>query len=79
MSETLCAICGGRKETKQVTLEHHWGEKLVIFEGVPAQVCRDCGEIWLSPEVAKEMDKKLVESRQPDKFVTVPVWSLART
>lgn len=78
MSEKLCAICGGKKEAKTVTLEHRWGEKFVIFEDVSTEVCSECGEVWLSPEVAKEMDRKLIENKQPDKYVSVPIWSLAR-
>lgn len=31
------------------------GETVVVFKGVPAEVCENCGEAYLSEEVSKKL------------------------
>lgn len=51
-----CVVCRqgevSRGETT-VTLER--GECVVVFRGVPAEVCRDCGEYYLDVETAASL------------------------
>lgn len=72
-----CAVCGGKLITKRVSYDQHWGEQLVLFEDVPASVCLDCGEIWLSAKTIKTMDNILSKKTKPTKKIQVPVWSLS--
>jgi hypothetical protein len=50
--------------------------KLFIIENVPAGVCSQCGEKVLKPQVAREIDKIIMEQTLPFKTVKVPVYSL---
>ncbi len=74
----LCANCGGLLVNKRVTHEQMWGERLVVFEDVPARECPQCGEVWLSGKVMESMDKVLEKGERPVHRLSVPVWSFAR-
>jgi YgiT-type zinc finger domain-containing protein len=50
--------------------------RLYIVENVPADVCRQCGEIVLDPSTAKKI-QKLVWSSQPKGTLQLPVFDLA--
>ena len=71
----LCGVCGGTLETKKVSYEQYWKDKLVLFEKVPARVCLSCGETWFGIQVMKEIDQALAQKIQPTKEIKVPVWS----
>jgi YgiT-type zinc finger domain-containing protein len=75
-SDRLCANCGGELKEKTVTLDQHWGAQIVVFEDVPARVCKDCQAIWLSSKVLELMDRILTQKLAPAKKIEVPVWSL---
>jgi YgiT-type zinc finger domain-containing protein len=51
-----CVICGNgetREGTATVTLER--GSTTVVIKGVPADVCENCGEHYLSGETSAEV------------------------
>ncbi len=77
MNMQKCYFCGGKVIEKRIRHVHHWGDEIVIFENVLADVCTQCGEVYLAPEVLKAMDKATLEKRTPDKSLKVPVFSLA--
>ena len=52
------------------------GDKLVIFDDTPAEVCSQCGETYFSPEVLEMMDKATLDGTPPDRELAVPVFSL---
>ena len=74
---SLCARCGGSLERKTITHQQPWGEELYEFESVPALVCRQCGEVYLTAEVGQLIDRIIAEHRKPTKYHQVPVFSLA--
>ena len=43
-----CYFCKGEVVKKKIQHVHQWGEKIVLFEDVPAEVCQQCGEIYFS-------------------------------
>ena len=51
-----CFTCGGTVKQQQTSLDFWWGEKLVIFEDVPAMVCTQCGDKFVAREVYGEME-----------------------
>ncbi len=73
-----CAICGGIKENRIQTIDRHWGDKLLIFEDVPVEVCTECGEVWLSPETVEAMEKVVKSNQIPEKTISVPAWSIKK-
>jgi len=46
-----CILCGGETRPGEVMVTLNRGETIVIIKGVPAQVCENCGEYFLSKEV----------------------------
>ena len=73
-----CAVCGGRLLSKLVKHDQHWGEQLVVFEDVPANVCLSCGEVWLDAKIVRAMNNLLVIHAKPTRTIDVPVWNLAK-
>lgn len=51
-----CSICRqGETQPGRVTVVLQRGEAIVIFRDVPAEVCENCGEYYLSDEVTGEL------------------------
>ena len=71
-----CPICGGKLELKKITHPQKYQDKVIVLENVPAEVCRQCGEVLLSPEVAKKMQKLVWSEAKPKRTLQVPVYDL---
>lgn len=71
-----CYFCQGEVIKKRIRHVHYWGDDIVIFENVPAEVCTQCGETFFSPEVLKMIDAATLKQTPPDKSIDVPVFSL---
>ena len=52
-----CAVCGGKLEKKRVTYTKERDGQLVAVGGVPAEICRICGEEYFAPEVVDELHR----------------------
>lgn len=51
-----CVICkSGETVPGEATVTLQRGETVVVIKGVPAQVCRDCGEYYLDDSVAERI------------------------
>lgn len=51
-----CFICRrGDTAPGQVTVTLQRGEAIIIFKDVPADVCQDCGEYYLSEPVTEKL------------------------
>lgn len=48
-----CSFCGGAVVHRDVELDYRYKGKLYVFRDVPAGVCRQCGEKYLTAQVAK--------------------------
>ncbi len=54
-----CLFCKqGQTHPGRVTTVLERGETVVIFKDVPAEVCENCGEHYLSEEVTGELLKR---------------------
>jgi YgiT-type zinc finger domain-containing protein len=49
-TEMKCILCGGETHDGEVVVTLNRGETVAIIKGVPAQVCENCGEYFLSKE-----------------------------
>lgn len=72
-----CSFCGGEVKEKRVELDYRFKGKLYIFENVPAGVCGQCGEKYLTAEVSKEIEHKILTKQKWDKTISVPVESFS--
>lgn len=69
-----CDLCGGELQLGQTTLEIWRDEELVVIREVPADVCQQCHEAYLSVTVSERLDRFLGEyqQHQPERYLAVP-------
>lgn len=72
-----CPVCGGRLEQKRVTHPQHLEGNIIILENVPAEVCRQCGEVLLAPSVVEQLQKVVWSAGAPKRTAVFPVYDLA--
>ncbi|MBU1723066.1 MAG: type II toxin-antitoxin system MqsA family antitoxin [Gammaproteobacteria bacterium] len=54
-----CVICKmGETSAGQVTVTLQRGELTVLIKNVPAQICENCGEYYLSDEITDQVLKQ---------------------
>ena len=68
-----CYFCKGELEEKKISHIHSWADKLILFEQTPAEVCKQCGEVYFRPEVAKAFDKATAHLEEIKQTIRVPV------
>lgn len=58
-----CVICkNGTTDPGKVTVTLERGNSLIAIKEVPADVCNNCGEYYLSADMTKEVLKKAEEA-----------------
>lgn len=73
-----CHFCGGAVEEKIQPRELRRNGRLILVENVPMGVCTQCGERYLLPEVAEQIDRLLEGRTNPEKTIEVPVFQFER-
>ena len=72
-----CSIhgCPGECEQRRIvhTVRHH-GE-IVVIDGVPAEVCSLCGDVLLTPETIRRLERLLDTRPAPTR--TAPLYRYA--
>lgn len=51
-----CFLCKGKMEDQLTTFMVDLGNCIVIVRNVPSQVCKQCGEISYTDEVAEQLE-----------------------
>ena len=74
---TKCPFCGGKLEERVVTHPQTYLSKVYILENVPAEVCSQCGEVLLRPEILERMQQLVWSGVAPTCITQVPVYDLA--
>nr|WP_249139087.1 type II toxin-antitoxin system MqsA family antitoxin [Actibacterium sp. MT2.3-13A] len=73
-----CTSCSGGTLAAETVKAAFWeGERLVVVDGIPALVCRTCGEKYYEDETAMRLDLMRGAGFAPEKAVqsmTVPVF-----
>lgn len=59
---------------KQVTYALNLNGKIVLIENVPARVNEETGEQFFSPETVERLQQTILDGKEPDHFVQVPVY-----
>ena len=52
-----CFLCKGDAEVKKVTHTVDLGACVVVIRNVPATVCAQCGEVWYTGAVTRELER----------------------
>ena len=75
-----CDLCGGEFRPGATTLEIWRGDELMVIKDVPADVCQQCHEAYLSPEISERLDEFLAEHHRhrPERYIPVPQYSAAQ-
>ena len=75
-----CDLCGGELKPGETTLELWRGEQLVVIRDLPADVCQQCHEAYLSAEVSEKLDHFMGSRQlhQAEHYLTVPLYSAAQ-
>lgn len=68
-----CYFCKGELVEKKISHVHSWQDKLILFKQTPAEVCKQCGEVYLRPEVARAFDKATEHLEKIKQSIRVPV------
>jgi YgiT-type zinc finger domain-containing protein len=69
-----CPLCGGKRTTGSTTVTVELGVGVVVVRHVPAQVCDQCGETWLSDPVAAQLEEIVAQARAKQSIVDVTEW-----
>jgi YgiT-type zinc finger domain-containing protein len=69
-----CVFCGGEVTEKKVTFSYEEGDKHILVENVPAEVCTSCGEKTYSPDVTDDLLRFAHDEFKPVKTIEVPVF-----
>ncbi len=72
-----CAFCKGDTEEKLIRYVQEYKGQLVIIENVPAEVCTQCGERLIRPDIAERIQRLVWEQPRPKRQDRVPVYDLA--
>ena len=73
-----CPLCGGQLEAKSITHTQQYEGKVFILENIPAEVCRQCGEVLIRPDVVERMQELVWSNGSPTRTAHVPVYDLAQ-
>ena len=70
-----CSVCGAALKEETITYTQTLGEHLFVVEDVPAHVCPQCGETYLSPDTADALQEiGQHAASKPRRTVEVPVY-----
>jgi YgiT-type zinc finger domain-containing protein len=74
-----CDLCGGSLAKGETSLDIRQKGELVIVKDIPADICQQCGEAYLSAETSEKIDEFLVRCRscRPERYIPVPEFSAA--
>jgi len=60
---------------KQVTYTLNFNGKMIVVENVPARVNQETGEQFFSPSTVENLQQTILEGKEPDHYVKVPVYN----
>ncbi len=73
-----CVICKyGETSDGRTTLTVERGDMVLVLRGVPARVCTNCGEAYVSGEVTDEILRRAEEMRQQGVEIDVRRFAVA--
>ena len=68
-----CYFCRGPVEARTIDYMARRGDTYTLVKGLRAEVCGQCGEIYLGIEASKAIDRALDETGASKESVVVPV------
>ena len=62
-----CSVCRGKLKQQRITYTQELGGKVYVVSDVPALVCPQCGEQYLSPDTVDEIQKVIEQGEKGKK------------
>ena len=73
-----CDVCtAGERRSQLIRYSLSTGDRLVLVDHVPAEVCDRCGEVTLSPAVVDRLQQTVWQREPPARFIDTPVYEFA--
>jgi len=69
-----CPMCHGNMKSGKTTFTVDLDFRIVVVRQVPAQVCSQCGESWLSDATSEGLEEIVDGIRQKHSMVEVLNW-----
>lgn len=66
-----CFMCKGKLEKKKVSYLVDLGKTIIIIKGVPANVCKQCGEQYFDDETSENIEKIVEQLKDIEAEVTI--------
>ena len=60
---SICPVCGGSTKPGNTTFVADIGTGVVVVRNVKATVCSQCGEDWIDPETAEQIEQIVEQAR----------------
>ncbi len=73
-----CALCKSETEQRLIRYVQEFDGRVVVIENVPAEVCAQCGEEYIRPEVARKIQRLVWEEPSPKKTLKVPYYDFEK-
>lgn len=64
---------------KSVTYTLILNSTMVLIENVPARVNEETGEQFFSPSTVERLQKTILDSKEPDHFIQIPVYNYSNS
>ena len=72
-----CPLCGGGLVEQRITHPQKYKEEIFILENVPVEVCMQCGEVLLRPEILELLQDKIWKGKSADHVTELPAYDFA--
>lgn len=79
-NEKVAIMANNWQETlveKRVTYTLEMNGKLFLIENVPARLNEETGEQFFSPETVERLQQMILDGKNPDHFIRIPVYDFA--
>lgn len=58
-----CVLCKGEMKEGKINLPLDLKESFILIKGVPALVCEQCGEYFVSDEILRKLEQVVEEAK----------------
>jgi len=71
MKDKVCPICGGKKNHSTTSFTVDYSTGVVVVRDVPAEVCLQCGEEWISDDIASKLEEIVSISKKQNQELLI--------
>ena len=71
----ICYFCKGHVTSKSINYMARQGDDYTLVKNLPAEMCEQCGEVYLDLSASRRVDEALSHSRDAREHLSIPVVS----